>query len=343
MQTKALCVGKRRRAIRRRERWGMRKRHTAIIGAYILVVLAGVIWHSGGASAEDAIKLTVNSHKTSTAAMNNMKPGDTLTSDYTIINDGKEPFDYSVAIKLLAGDENLYNILQMTLQKEGVILYSGGMSGAAGTMALGSLAGGADGTVQMKVLFPPEAGNEFQEKAVSVALEFTATAAGPEPTAGPGNTPQPTTEPTAGPSAQASPGPTVSPGSTPAATPGPGSTTPPASTPNPSPAASPTAVASLPPDDEVTVTEAPVPLGGGSDGGGSAPSATPDARALTTGSTPAPSPGEDAALADGELPLGAPDDGRLPDTAGPWYNLLAASLAAAAICILVIRRLGAKK
>lgn len=325
----------------------MRKRHTAIIGAYILVVLAGVIWHSGGASAEDAIKLTVNSQKTSTAAMNNMQPGDTLTSDYTIINEGKEPFDYSVAFKLLAGDENLYNILQMTLQKEGVILYSGGMSGAAGTVALGSLAGGADSTVQMKVLFPPEAGNEFQEKAVSVALEFTATAAGPEPTAGPGNTPQPstgpTTEPTASPSAGTSPGPAVSPGSTPAATPGPGSTTPPALTPEPSPAASPAAAASLPPDDEVTVTEAPVPLGGGSDGGGTAPSATPDDGAVTAGSTPAPSPGEDAALADDELPLGAPDDGRLPDTAGPWYNLLAASLAAAAICILLIRRLGAKK
>ncbi|WP_340026336.1 hypothetical protein MHI24_14725 [Paenibacillus sp. FSL K6-1096] len=333
----------------------MKKRHTAIIGAYILVVLAGVIWHSGGASAEDTIKLTVNSHKTAGAAMNNMQPGDTVSTDYTVINGGNEPFDYSVAVRLLAGDEELFNILQLTLQKEGVILYSGGMNGASGALTLGSLAGEAEATVQMKVLFPPEAGNEFQQKAVSIALDFTATGTGPEPTPGPGSTPEPTpgptAEPTAGPSAGASPGPTAgpsaeaspeptgSPGSTPGATAGPGSSTPPVLTPAPSPAAP-----ALPQEEEVTVSEAPVPLGGGSDPVSGGPSATPGSGAVAPGSTPAPSPGGEVTLADDELPLGAPDgSGRLPDTASPWYNLLAASLAAAVICVLAIRRLGQKK
>ncbi|WP_238651371.1 hypothetical protein [Paenibacillus piscarius] len=321
----------------------MKRRHTALIGAYILVVLAGVIWHSGGASAEDSIKLTVNSHKTAGAAMNNMQPGDTISTDYTVINGDNEPFDYSVAVRMLAGDEELYNILQMTLQKEGVTLYSGGMNGVSSALNLGSLAGEAEATVQMQVLFPPEAGNEFQQKAVSIALDFTATAAGPEPTPGPGGTPQPTTgptpEPTAGPSAEVSPGPSISPGSTPAATSGPGSSTPPSLTPAPSPAAS-----SLPQEDEVTVSEAPVPLGGTRDGENSGPSATPGSGAVTPASTPAPSPGGETSLPDEELPLGAPDgSSRLPDTASPWYNLLAASLAAAVICILAIRRLGQKK
>ncbi|NQX46341.1 hypothetical protein HQN87_13450 [Paenibacillus tritici] len=324
----------------------MKKRHKSLIGAYILVVLAGVIWHAGGASAEDTIKLTVNGHTTSTATMNNMQPGDTMASGYRIINDGNEPFDYSVAFKFLAGDADLYNILQMTLQKEGVILYSGVMSEAAGVVTIGSLAGGAGEDIQMQVLFPPEAGNEFQEKTVSVAFEFTATAA-PAPTAGPTSSPQPTEEPaaTVTPVPTATPGSTSSPGSTPAATIVPtdspaGSASPGSSA---APSQAPEATAAATPDG-VTVSEAPVPLGGGDDSGGNSPAATPDSGAATLGSTPAPSPGDEIPLTAEELPLGAPDgDGKLPDTAGPWYNLIAASIVVAILSMIAIRRLGPKK
>lgn len=322
----------------------MKKRHRSIIGAYILAVLAGVIWHAGGVSAEDTIKLTVNSHTTSTATMNNMQPGDTMASDYTIINDGKDPFDYSVAFQFRSGDADLYNILQMTLQKEGVILYSGVMSEAPGVVTIGSLAGGAAEAIEMKVLFPPEAGNEFQEKKVSVAFEFTATAE-PAPTAGPTSTPQPTTEPAASatPSPASTPDTTGSPGSTPAATTVPtdstAGTVSPGSTPSPSPAASAT-----PPAGGVTVSEDPVPLGGGEEDGGNRPSATPDSGAAALGSTPAPSPGGEVNLTGDALPLGGPEEeGRLPDTASPWYNLIAASLVVAMISVLVLRRLGQKK
>lgn len=68
-------------------------------------------------SAQDTIKLTVNSHTTSTATMYNMKPGDEMSSEYTIINDGTEGFDYFVDFKFISGDVELYNILQMTLEK----------------------------------------------------------------------------------------------------------------------------------------------------------------------------------------------------------------------------------
>lgn len=276
--------------------------------------------------------------------MNNMQPGDTMASDYTIINDGNDPFDYSVAFQFRSGDADLYNILQMTLQKEGVILYSGVMSEAPGVVTIGSLAGGAAEAIEMKVLFPPEAGNEFQEKKVSVAFEFTATAE-PAPTAGPTSTPQPTTEPAASatPSPASTPDTTGSPGSTPAATTVPtdstAGTVSPGSTPSPSPAASAT-----PPAGGVTVSEDPVPLGGGEEDGGNRPSATPDSGAAALGSTPAPSPGEEVNLTGDALPLGGPEeDGRLPDTANPWYNLIAASLVVAMISVLVLRRLGQKK
>lgn len=324
----------------------MKKSYRAsLLGAYILVVLAGVVWHAGGASAEDTIKLTVNSHTTSTATMNNMQPGDTMASDYTVINDGNDPFDYSVDFKFLSGDAELYKILQMTLQKEGVIIYTGVMSEAEGRVTIGSLEGAAQEAIQMDVLFPPEAGNEFQGKTVSVAFEFTATAE-PAPTAGPTATPVPTAtpdstaEPTAAPTATVTPeGPGSTPTATPAPTDPPSSSTAPALTPAPSPTA-----AATPAVDEVTVSEAPVPLGGGDNNGSSSPSATPDAGAVTAGSTPAPSPDNGVTLTDDELPLAGPDeDGKLPDTAEPWYNLILASMAVAIISLIAIRKLGSKK
>lgn len=326
----------------------MKKSYRAsLLGAYILVVLAGVVWHAGGASAEDTIKLTVNSHTTSTATMNNMQPGDTMASDYTVINDGNDPFDYSVDFKFLSGDAELYKILQMTLQKEGVIIYTGVMSEAEGRVTIGSLEGAAQEAIQMDVLFPPEAGNEFQGKTVSVAFEFTATA-DPAPTAEPTATPVPTAtpDPTAGPTAEPTatatpegPGSTPTATATPAPTDLPSSSTAPALTPAPSPTATAT-----PAVDEVTVSEAPVPLGDGDNNVGSSPTATPDAGAVTAGSTPAPSPDNGVTLTDDELPLAGPDeDGKLPDTAEPWYNLILASMAVAIISLIAIRKLGSKK
>lgn len=331
----------------------MKKSYRAsLLGAYILVVLAGVVWHAGGVSAEDTIKLTVNSHTTSTTTMNNMQPGDTMASDYKIINDGNDPFDYSVDFKFLSGDADLYDTLQMTLQKEGVIIYSGVMSEAAGRVTIGSLEGAEQEAIQMDVLFPPEAGNEFQGKTVSVAFEFTATAepaptaeptATPVPSETPVPTPVPTAEPTAAPTATVTP---EEPGSTPTATTTatPAPTDPPSSTaPVVTPSPSPTAAAT-PAVDEVAVSEAPVPLGGGDNNGGNSPSATPDAGAATAGNTPAPSPEDGVTLTDDELPLAGPDeDGKLPDTAEPWYNLILASMAVAIISLIAIRKLGSKK
>lgn len=128
----------------------------------------------------------------------------------------------------------------------------------------------------MKVLFPPEAGNEFQEKTVSVAFEFTATAE-PAPTAGPTSTPQPTDTPTAAvtPMPTSTPGSTSSPGSTP-----PAATTVPTASPagsaSPGSSAAPSqapATATAAPDG-VSVSEEPVPLGAGEEDGGNRPSAT---------------------------------------------------------------------
>lgn len=352
-----------------------KKYRSAFIAAYALIILVGVIWQAGGVSAQDTIKLTVNSHSTSTATMNNMKPGDEMSSEYTIINDGTEGFDYFVDFKFISGDVELYNILQMTLEKEGVIIYSGVMSEAAGRVTIGSLAGGEKSVIHMDVTFPWEAGNEYQGKATTVAFEFSASGE-PSPSAEPTSTPtptatvaptpdpsptattEPTTTPTETPSAtpEASPTPTTAPTTTPTDSPtttasptttptdSPPATTPPTAVVTPGqsaqPTPSPTPTSSPPAVDDISVTEEPIPMGGSS----SEPTTTasPGAGSQTTNATPQPS--DEVSLPDGEIPLGAPEAGnKLPNTAEPWYNLILASLAIAVLSVIIMRRLRSKK
>ncbi|WP_151733566.1 hypothetical protein [Paenibacillus tengchongensis] len=380
------------------------KHHSVFIGAYILIVLAGVVWHAGGVSAEDTIKLKVNSHTTSQAVMDNMQPGDEMSSEYTVINDGNERFTYYVDFKYQSGSKELFEVLQMTLEKEGVTLYSGAMSAAEGRVAIGSLPGGGQEKIRMDVIFPPEAGNEFQGKSASVAFEFSASAV-PDPTAGPSATPTATATPeasasptatasstpeasatptatasstpeasatptaTASSTPEASASPTATASSTPEASATPtatASSTPEASaTPTatasstPGASATPTATATVVPTSspvttpvqtappataspaatEVTLTDEPVPMGAGGD----EPSPDPgSAGSVDAGATATPEP--EIVLEDDELPLAAPeDDSELPDTAGPWYNLIAVSLIVAALSILALRKLRTKK
>ncbi|MDF9839946.1 MULTISPECIES: hypothetical protein [unclassified Paenibacillus] len=344
-----------------------RKVPIAIIGAYILLVITGVVWHAGGVSAEDTIKLTVNSQITSTTAMNNMQPGDAVSSEYTVINEGSERFDYFVDFEFVSGDAELYDILQMKLQKEGVTLYSGVMSKAEGRVAIGTLPGGGRETIRMDVVFPVEAGNEFQGKAVSVAFNFTASAV-PEPTPGPSPSPSASPEPssTASPAPSASPDPTGGPINTPEATPtatatptvnptvSPNPTAAPSQTPDataypggvqtPVPSATPAATPSATPGgSEVTVTTPPVPLGGGDGDNGEAAS-TPGPGSVDAGSTAAPSPDPEVVIDDDELPLSGPEGGdELPDTSEPWYNLILISMAVTIVSIILLRRLNSKK
>lgn len=316
-----------------------KKYRSAIIFAYVLIVLAGLIWHASGVSAEDTIKLTVNSHTTSTANMNNMEPGDETQSEYTIINAGNEAFNYYVDFKLLSGDEEMFDILQMTLEKEGVIIYSGVMSKATGRVAIGSLAGGAQNVIKMNVIFPSEAGNEYQGKAATVAFDFSASGVpGPStepsavPTATASASPVPSTEPSTGPTATVSPGVSASPQVTP------GISATPTSTPVPtlSPSASPT-------EGEIVATDAPIPLGGSDNNGENTPTPTPVAGSTTDNIT-TPSPDHEITVPDDELPLGASDAGdKLPNTAEPWYNLILISLPIAIISIMILRRLRAKR
>lgn len=331
--------------------------HSVFITAYILIILTGIMWQAGGVSAQDTIKLTVNSYTSSTATMSNMKPGDEMNSEYTIINEGQEGFQYFVDFKFISGDVELYDILLMTLEKEGVIIYSGLMSEAAGRIAVGTLAGGDESRLRMDVTFPWEAGNEYQGKATTVAFEFSASGE-PGPTAQP--SPSPTSTATAPPTSEPTPSatetggiptsePTATPGNTVTPTPEASATATPTTTPTNSQGAIATPAQSISPTasprttdsptlvDGISITEEPVPMGGISN-----PTAAPDADGQDSSSTPAPA--QETTLPDDEIPLGAPEEGSpLPNTAEPWYNLILASLAVAILSVIIMRRLKSKK
>ncbi|ASA24664.1 hypothetical protein [Paenibacillus donghaensis] len=325
----------------------------AVIAAYILIIITGAIWQAGGASAEETIKLKVHDQVTDTATMDNMKPGDRMRSDYTIINEGNGGFDYEVDFKFVSGDTDLYDILTLTLQKEGATLYSGKMSEAAGRITVGYLASGGQHNLRMDVTFPAEAGNEYQGKASTVAFEFSAgasTGPSPQPSAEPTATATATAAPSPLPSSQPSSGPTASPaasaspdasppGPTPAATatPGPGGTATAAPPSSPGPTGSPT------PDD--TVVDEQIPLGGlGSPAPDASATATPPAATGEPDGSNDPEEDTDLIVPNEELPLAGPEAGdRLPGTAEPWYNLILISLAAGILCLLLIRKLKSKK
>lgn len=335
--------------------------HSVFITAYILIILTGIMWQAGGVSAQDTIKLRVNSHTSSTATMSNMKPGDEMNSEYTIINEGQEGFQYFVDFKFISGDVELYDILLMTLEKEGVILYSGLMSEATGRIAVGTLAGGDESKIRMDVTFPWEAGNEYQGKATTVAFQFSASGE-PGPTAQP--SPSPTSTATASPTLEPTPSatetggvptpePTATPVNTVTPTPDASATANPATPTSPpthspgamatpeqsiSPIASPIPTASPSLVDGVSVTEEPIPMGGVSN----EPTVTTDAGDPDSSTTPAPD--HEATLPDDEIPLGAAEEGSpLPNTAEPWYNLILVSLAITVFSLIIMRRLKSKK
>ncbi|MFP4979391.1 hypothetical protein ACE6ED_28670 [Paenibacillus sp. CN-4] len=324
-----------------------------IIAGYIAAVLAGLLWHAGGASAQETIKLKLNTEVVTPGRMGNMQPGDETRSRYTIVNEGGSGFSYSVDFRFVSGDRLLYDILQMTLVRDNKVLYSGKMSEAEGRITVGQLLPGKADQIEMKVGFPAEAGNEYQGLTASVAFVFAAAGE-------PGPSPSPTVSPSPGPSA--APSPTVSPSPGPSAAPSPAITPSPDPSAAPSPAVSPSPGSSAAPSPAVTpspgssaapspaVTPAPdaalpdeeVPLGG------LTPSASPEppgANANPPGQNPPAgpqhpgSPPGEIPLDDPQLPLSGPEPGtELPDTASPWYNLLAAGAIAAGISLLLIRR-----
>lgn len=106
--------------------------------------------------------------------MENMAPGARTTANLTVKNIGQHDFSYKISAARQAGDESLYNMLLLDLvDATGQVRYSGSLSGLLdleiGTMAVDSVE-----VLNFTVIFPAEAGNEFQGKSTAVQFTFAA-------------------------------------------------------------------------------------------------------------------------------------------------------------------------
>lgn len=266
------------------------------MAAYAASILAGAVWHAGQASAAEPLKLRIGTELSSELPMSNLKPGDRVERTFTVANDGTAAFDYKVRTRFVAGDTEFFDVLQLTVKDGDAVIYDGALHLEQRDIALGRLAAGGENELDLSVVFPEEAGNEYQGKAATIAFAFSAYAEETPPSNGGGGGSNP---PGGGPSQPNDPPPAN--GGNPPGDPGtnpeqPGVEPPgnPAGEEPDSSAPEPTEAPALPPQGEQ-----PLPP----------PPAEPE---------PGPGPG--------------PDDGapgmmeELPQTANPWFNLILISL-----------------
>ncbi|MBM6994667.1 hypothetical protein IM700_003200 [Paenibacillus sp. DXFW5] len=165
---------------------GYRKYAMAV---YAASILAGVVWHAGQASAADQLKLRIGTELSSELPMSNLKPGDRVERTFTVANDGTVAFDYKVRTRFVTGDTEFFDVLQLTVKDGGTVIYDGALHLEQQDIALGRLAAGGENELDLSVVFPEEAGNEYQGKAATIAFSFSAYAEEPSSGGGGGSNP----------------------------------------------------------------------------------------------------------------------------------------------------------
>ncbi|GIP49221.1 hypothetical protein J53TS2_28120 [Paenibacillus sp. J53TS2] len=165
---------------------GYRKYAMAV---YAASILAGVVWHAGQASAADQIKLRIGTELSSELPMSNLKPGDRVERTFTVANDGTVAFDYKVRTRFVTGDTEFFDVLQLTVKDGDTVIYDGALHLEQQDIALGRLAAGGENELDLSVVFPEEAGNEYQGKSATIAFSFSAYAEEPSNGGGGGSNP----------------------------------------------------------------------------------------------------------------------------------------------------------
>ena len=119
--------------------------------------------------------------------MENMAPGDVEEKMVTVANEGEEAFNVTVSVKQLANAGGngeyrksgetanpLFEFLKVAILKGDNQLWKGKMAEAKG-LNLGTFAPGESRDYTIRVEFPLEAGNEFQNERVTIKWIFRAT------------------------------------------------------------------------------------------------------------------------------------------------------------------------
>ena len=162
----------------------MYKKTCGIMAVTILLIICGSLWFlSASANPVFAFNLEIVgdnlgisiTHDSPIFDIDNMAPGETETSTISVKNQGDAPFSLALDSLLENGDDALFEKLEFTVEDDdGTLIYYTGSLKNANHVALGSILPGEEKTYILSICFPPDAGNEFQNKAVSVMFIFTA-------------------------------------------------------------------------------------------------------------------------------------------------------------------------
>ncbi|MBM7553665.1 TasA family protein [Thalassobacillus pellis] len=103
----------------------------------------------------------------------NLKPGDTITRNLIIKNDGLKDFNYLFSSKFSAGSKKFYNSLLLSVKKDGMVLFHGNLKDFE-ELKPRFLPNGSTETLTFKLEMPYELGNEYQGLMTEVIFKFFA-------------------------------------------------------------------------------------------------------------------------------------------------------------------------
>lgn len=104
----------------------------------------------------------------------NLAPGDQITADLIVKNDGQIDFTYNISAYMDGGSELLYNILDLEVSdSNGRVFYNGKLK-ELNTVVLGVLAKGASNILKFKVSLPIDSGNEYQGLSMAASFRLNA-------------------------------------------------------------------------------------------------------------------------------------------------------------------------
>jgi LPXTG-motif cell wall-anchored protein len=118
--------------------------------------------------------------------LSNMKPGDSVTRNLTIGNNGNQDFNYIASSKFLSGSEIFYNKLDLTVEDKNGQIYQGKLF-EFDKLAPRLLKSKQNENLTFFILMPMELGNEFQglETEFQIKLYVEGTLGGVLPADGP--------------------------------------------------------------------------------------------------------------------------------------------------------------
>lgn len=107
----------------------------------------------------------------------NMAPGYTSSSSFSVLNDGKQDFSFKISTVLNNKDRMLYDGLIIEIKdSKGKVRFRDSMSHLDKGLELGTLAPDNKDNYVLTVYFPVECGNEYQGKTANVDFVVTALA-----------------------------------------------------------------------------------------------------------------------------------------------------------------------